>query len=338
MPVIPTIMSYNEWLSRTNRKKTLGKGDKARSDGDGGLQAVDRMVQVWETSKTPDMLEGLGIVLNAWVRKKTKNGTLNTIRDHVGAVSDLTSQVNQARHLVEPLPFNAAFPGIFIGADTYRGKTWVPDDYMGETKQALQMIASKPVGAALLKTISDNCGAHKKVVIDFGSLAMAAPVDDTSNEFRRLIQLPVGLAGGEQGFAKKLLSNMNIVVGQWLDADGPRGSVKRYVGGSGSSAVVTWDHASPGNPPRPAFIALAHELVHASHYLQGSCYRGIGDDLMPDGDSGIMEEEMRTVGFGRYATESPSENAIRAEHNETLRTSYVTGWTWSKVRATLINE
>ena len=100
---------------------------------------------------------------------------------------------------------------------------------------------------------------------------------------------------------------------------------------------VDW-RASPGNPPRPAFIALAHELVHASHYLQGSCYRGIGDDLKPDGDSGIMEEEMRTVGFGKYANESPSENAIRVEHGLPRRDSYVKDWTWDKVRATVLNE
>ena len=337
MPVVPTLMSYADWLAKTNRKKTFSSGDKVRSDGDGGLQAVDRMLQVWETQNTPEMLEGLGIVMNAWVRRKTKNGTLNTIRDHLGAVTTLNDQLKQARRLWDPVLWDGEYPGIYIGRDTYRGNTWVPDNYVGDTQTALRTIASQPVGKALLKAVSAQCTGGKKVVIDFGSLAMAAPVDDTSNEFRRLIQLPIGIAGGEQGFAKKLLSNMNIVVGSWLDADGPRGSVKRYVGGAGSSAVVTWDHQSPGNPPRPAFVALAHEIVHASHYLHGACYRGIGDDLKPDGDSGIMEEEMRTVGFGKYATESPSENAIRVEHHLTRRDTYVPGWTWDKVRATVMN-
>jgi len=338
MPVIPTLMSYNEWLTKTNRKKTFGSGNKVRSDGDGGLQAVDGMLNVWDTNKSPQMLEGLGIVLNAWVRKKTKNGTLNTIRDHLGAVTTLSQQVNQARRLWDPTLWDGAFPGIFIGRDIYRGDTWVPDDYVGDTQTALDTIASKPVGLALLRTISANCSGGKNVVIDFGTKALAAPVDDNSNEFRRKIQLPLSMVGGEIGLVKKLLGNMNIVVGSWLDAAGPSGSIRRYVGGSGASAVVVWDHTSPGNPPRPSFIALAHELVHACHYVQGSCYRGIGDDIGgPTSDSGIMEEEMRTVGFGKYATESPSENAIRIEHTLVRRDSYVPGATWDNVRATVIH-
>jgi hypothetical protein len=67
----------------------------------------------------------------------------------------------------------------------------------------------------------------------------------------------------------------------------------------------------------PAYVALAHELVHALHVISG--------DVVKDydwGTDGAIIEEARTVGLGPYKNTRISENAIRKEHNLPLRTYY----------------
>ena len=182
----------------------------------------------------------------------------------------------------------------------------------------------QPVGRGILEGIGERYQADqtKKVIIEYNPASQAAPVDDTSNAFRKKIQLSL-LMGGQPGFTFGLLSNLNIVAretGNVLEANG--GAIKEFVAGSGSAAIVGFNHKDNGIDGRPTFIALAHELVHAHHYLHGMCYRGIADMIMDGGNTGIMEEEMRTVGFGRYSDEVPSENKVREEHGVALRASY----------------
>ncbi len=71
----------------------------------------------------------------------------------------------------------------------------------------------------------------------------------------------------------------------------------------------------------PSFVALAHELVHALHIVNGKVWR-------PDDSAGgfderkemeTMVEEARTVGCGKYAGRRTTENGIRAEHGLPLR-------------------
>jgi hypothetical protein len=69
----------------------------------------------------------------------------------------------------------------------------------------------------------------------------------------------------------------------------------------------------------PPYIALAHELIHAFHSLNGDLrfqYGGVGNN------SGLLHEEARTVGLGIYAKTRISENAFRRRDNIQIRTYY----------------
>jgi len=69
-----------------------------------------------------------------------------------------------------------------------------------------------------------------------------------------------------------------------------------------------------------AYIALAHELIHAYHILKGSALIDTIDDQIRTGTAGETEEK-RVIGLGDYSTERFTENKIRAEHNLRPRTS-----------------
>ena len=326
----PALMSSNDWLRKTNRKRTFSKSDKVRSDP---LLIVDSLVDSYERLPTPDTLETLDELLTAWMNGKMKRGVLTTIRDHLHAVTDLERQLTLALTLLTPVEFHRGYPGIFIAQDSYRGNHWVPDDFEGTVNTALQQIDSQPVGRTLLTRLSAGCNrvAGRKVVIEYsGGGSMAAPLDVVTNTSRKTIQRT-----GQHGtplLIQEVMANPNLVATQaGVMTDGRR---KQFINGAGTGAVVTWNHRDVGQDGRPGFIALAHELVHALHYVEGSCYRAATGSVTDQGNSGIMEEEMRTVGCLRYAGESPSENAIRGEHNVPLRANYSATMSFANVEAT----
>jgi hypothetical protein len=68
------------------------------------------------------------------------------------------------------------------------------------------------------------------------------------------------------------------------------------------------------------FVALLHELVHASRILKGT---STGDNgAVTDISSGIYNEEMRAVGLGRWSNKIPSENSLNNELGFPLRKSH----------------
>jgi len=85
-------------------------------------------------------------------------------------------------------------------------------------------------------------------------------------------------------------------------------------GGGGSLAACYWNPNIYNTPSaagaRPAFIGLAHELIHCMHSVMGTM------------KSGYDEEEQFTVALGPYAAVAICENTIRAEHGVVQRTSY----------------
>jgi hypothetical protein len=68
----------------------------------------------------------------------------------------------------------------------------------------------------------------------------------------------------------------------------------------------------------PSFVSLAHELIHALHYLD----RGVPSMSVYGEKRADDHEEARTVGLGLYARETICENAIRAEHGLPRRDTY----------------
>ncbi|MFN3325465.1 MAG: M91 family zinc metallopeptidase [Bryobacteraceae bacterium] len=147
--------------------------------------------------------------------------------------------------------------------------------------EALDKIDSKPVGKALLKAISDS------------------PIDGSSG-FKVKIVRGEGIADitkpGQEGGSRAV--PFNEVAAR---------------GGGGSKAACFWNpniFYNPAAGTRPAYIGLAHELVHCMHSVLGT--------MKP----GYDEEEKFTVGLDPYAGVAICENTIRGEHGLDLRDRY----------------
>ncbi|HEX4949460.1 MAG TPA: M91 family zinc metallopeptidase [Blastocatellia bacterium] len=158
--------------------------------------------------------------------------------------------------------------------------------FPGLVAEALNTIYSKPVGKKLLDQIAAQ-GAKKK----FG--------------YTICIMRPANLS----------LEDKNDGKGpQWSGGSiAKRENEVNASNGTGSVTALTWNPNSMSTPggPRPPFIGLAHELIHALYSLKGEGY------------TATMEEELRTVGLEPYVdAREITENKIRAEHNIPLRTSY----------------
>jgi hypothetical protein len=185
-------------------------------------------------------------------------------------------------------------------------------NFSSQAKAALNILRSRPIGALLLRSISQGCTGRKNVVIEKSPTANAVPTNDTSDNFRGQLKQP-----GQ---------------GQLLVA-----GAYPLTATTGCSAIARWNPANriPGTTiDRPSYVSLAHELIHCLHFVTGDCYRVpvLSFDLTSDG--GLAEEEARTVGLGPYADAAMSENAIRAAFGLARRTEYSPGNDLSHVQAT----
>ena len=87
--------------------------------------------------------------------------------------------------------------------------------------------------------------------------------------------------------------------------------------GAGSDSRIIFDpDAESKYGQRPAYIGLAHELIHASHNADGTAYY---TDI--DGDGAPYEEE-RNIGLKYNEGDEPTENNIRKEHGLPVRPQY----------------
>lgn len=157
--------------------------------------------------------------------------------------------------------------------------------YAMHVNEALGKIASRPLGASLLKSIHKR--AHKA---NFG--------------YTVCIKKPNGAHGMTGDDGKIVNSWGNIAI---------RVSEAKAIDGTGTQTVVKWNPnlIQGDGSARPPFIALAHELIHAMNNLRGTAF------------SDTRTEEMKTVGLGEHANDRKrNENAIRGEHHLALRTQY----------------
>ena len=150
-------------------------------------------------------------------------------------------------------------------------------------QEALNQINSQPVGNNLLSTIS---GAQVSLG-DGGFKVKIVRPDVTAT---------IGAPGAEGGSRAV-----------------PFNETKAR-GGGGCLAACYWNPNIYNTPSaagaRPAFIGLAHELIHCMHALLGTMKNSYDD------------EEKFTVGLESYANVAICENAIRAEHGVNARDSY----------------
>lgn len=168
----------------------------------------------------------------------------------------------------------ANYPGVRID------DPGAPSSFLLSCREALGKIVSKTLGQRLLQEISQN-----------------APVFAAWGGRIKIYraQLPI-----ESGGSKATAVSEN----------------NAKAAGVGTSSGVSWNsnvYAIPGQGPRPPFIGLAHELIHAWHNAMGT----------KKGD--YDEEENFTVGLGQYMVPGPNgitENMIRLEHGVPIRHRY----------------
>ncbi len=205
-------------------------------------------------------------------------------------------------------------PGIYIddGGDAV---------FANQARYCLNVLRSKDLGISLLRDVRNGCTKGKTVVIEnppngpFGRMAAAIPSLDVSEGFRQRLTQP---------------GNGNI------NDDAYPHTVR---GQEGCSAIVRWafnDTIPMTTIRRPAFIALAHELIHALHFLTADCPRAPVREMDLSKDSGLAEEEARTCGLGPYsdpdASEAYNENAFRRLYGVVRRDYYTAGIDFSTVR------
>jgi hypothetical protein len=224
-----------------------------------------------------------------------------------------------------------AFPGIYIenlddrvffdrgkhGGFGDDKKKKMGYEFKSRVTMYLHELRSRPLGKRLIQEISDRCRRKKfKVMILYNDIANCGPYPKADST--ALAEL---VAGGEVAFRK-----------------GNEG-FRKCVGGKGTHAAVFFNPdnkmGADGNE-RPVAISLAHELIHAHHFVHGTCARVIrleerNTHLVNDLDCGLGEEEARTIGLGPYANEELSENAFRLLYNQPLRTFYIPSITLKNV-------
>jgi hypothetical protein len=198
------------------------------------------------------------------------------------------------------LRWDQRYPGIEIDDDN--------QSFVEAAIRDLNKIKSKPVGESLLGTISKRCqGIGTKAG---GSLVQIKYTNMVGDQVRDVSGLESTAQSPEH------FDDRDVAHGA------APGSLVRLPG-RGTGSVIHYGHNLEGKYTKaigvqtPAFIALAHELVHALHSLSG-------DFLKPYSwaTDGALTEEARTVGIGPYAHGRITENAIRKEHGLPMRTYY----------------
>ena len=91
--------------------------------------------------------------------------------------------------------------------------------------------------------------------------------------------------------------------------------------GVGSVTAIKYNPNMIDTPDgsRPAWIALAHELIHAYYNIKG---KGLPSGMVMNVNGMVEKEEMATVGLGPGPHRSITENLIRTQANLTLRRTY----------------
>jgi hypothetical protein len=240
------------------------------------------------------------------------------MRDH-DIVSLLLQQIQAANQMAVPVQWSDSYAHIHIAQDNFNGDFPVPGNFSGIVDQALTTLASKPNGKQLLEWLVQGCGdkGHEVVIQYNGNKGgnQCAPIDGAiTGDFRHRLDV----FGGVDMTA--LLGNKNIVAKGKVGPD----DKPRFVPNSGANAVVKFNPNDEGEwedrEARGAFVALAHELVHAYHFVYGICARSPTGGT--SGDQGGAEEEMRAVGALAYAKDPPHENWIRSEWGLSIRKKY----------------
>ncbi|MBX3714111.1 MAG: hypothetical protein KF800_19280 [Lysobacter sp.] len=166
-------------------------------------------------------------------------------------------------------------------------------DFMVDTRRALHTIDSRPVGHAMLSNLN------------------TAP-NPSMRDFRTRVTI------SDSRFTN---AGMNPAAGNHARSEGflhtREGLPVDSTPGMGEASRVYFNPTiNHSDGFRPAFVGLAHELVHAERNQLGvSVDRQGGNGLR------VVRDELETVGLLAHP-QPTTENAIRAEHGIPLRTAY----------------
>jgi hypothetical protein len=160
-----------------------------------------------------------------------------------------------------------------------------PPEFHRQLTEALNLLASRPVGRALLEGIAEA----KRPGADFGYKVCLRPAAWTVDK-----------------------AGQPVYVGTCVTRSSS--DSKASQGGGGAVSSVSWNPVQHDTPHgrRPPFIALAHELIHAYRNL-------LGRSVLVNAD--MLVDEHAVIGLDGKDTEI-TENKIRAEHGLDLRETY----------------
>lgn len=163
--------------------------------------------------------------------------------------------------------------------------------FVATTLAALNTLNSQPIGLALLNAISNGIVAAD-AVNNFKVKIMRPAIRVTEDGRQGVIVGQPGMEGGSRAVA-------------FNELDG------RF-GGGGTKAGCYWNPNIWNTPRgfRPAFIGLAHELIHCYHYVNALAKASYDD------------EEKFTVGLDPYSTAAITENRVRLDFNIPVRHEY----------------
>jgi hypothetical protein len=216
-----------------------------------------------------------------------------------------------------------SYPGIYIDPQAFKQDemricSLNPAErgaFISATRQCLYRIASRPVGKDLLTLISKRCqgigtsASNLKCRIMYSKGKRCSYIEWAAARTFGGAYVDVTLP--ENVFLQQFLKQFRIdrrVKGRAMTTAG-----KCISGIACFNPFINYDVVLDLPVPTPAFVSLAHELVHALHSLSGDW---IWHD---DHAKAKMIDEARAVGAGKYARTRISENAIRREHGLALR-------------------
>jgi hypothetical protein len=198
------------------------------------------------------------------------------------------------------------FKGILIETDWVQAPTDLTAraDFFNRTQRALIKISTYPLGADLLNLIrkrhegtGTSASGDKRTVTIRMAKTGAEGADTQAWEIHNRFNTEKQFGGRTIKFAGK----------------GSR-TIVYYHNHAESDAIYT----RLATVQTPAWIALAHELIHAFHHLSGTTYKDSAEGV----GGTAKREEMFTTGLGPYANTRISENALRREANLPVRTFY----------------
>jgi hypothetical protein len=185
-------------------------------------------------------------------------------------------------------------------------------DFPGKVNKALEKIHEGETGRRLIEELKPFAEDGKYVSIK-RTMAMtnATPILTKSQEAKYGIDEDKVIASNDK--ASKLAQKTALSSGTGTAVEIRWNPIIGLVLNKDGAPIAT-------NNAEKSYLALAHELVHARRIVKGTYTGAVGSKYDPHSPAG--KEELRAVGIGKFKNKAPSENSIRAEHGETLRTSY----------------